>query len=98
VGKRSRTPNLDNDFPDPDTPTQIVRQAVVSALVGLIPGLAVSIALGKMMSAVLYGVVSMDAVTFVAFTILVALISVFAGYLPARPASRIDPIAALRCQ
>jgi ABC-type antimicrobial peptide transport system permease subunit len=47
------------------------------------------------MASALYGVVSVDAFTFVAFTLALAASALFAGYIPARRATQVDPVIAL---
>jgi ABC-type antimicrobial peptide transport system permease subunit len=46
----------------------------------------------------LFGVTPLDPATFVAVSALFALIAMFASYVPARRATRVDPIIALRCE
>jgi ABC-type antimicrobial peptide transport system permease subunit len=64
--------------------------------VGLGLGLPVALALGRVMSSVLSGVVVLDLFTFVAFTIVLSTVGLLAGYVPARRATKVDPMVALR--
>jgi len=48
--------------------------------------------------AFLFGVVRVDALTFTALTLLLALITALAAYIPACWATRVDPLVALRCE
>ena len=67
------------------------------ALVGGGPAsLVLAIALTRTLAKLLFGVSALDAVTFVAVAAAMALIAAAAIYLPARRATRIDPIIALR--
>ncbi|HZU25787.1 MAG TPA: ABC transporter permease [Bryobacteraceae bacterium] len=79
---------------------QVVRmtlgQALRIAAVGLAIGIPAAFALMRLMSAVLYGAVALDALTFAAFAATLAACALLAGYLPARRAASTDPIAALR--
>jgi len=74
----------------------IVRQGMRVALTGLAIGLVSALALGRVMSGLLFGVKATDPVTFAAAGILLATVALAACYLPARRAMHIDPIAALR--
>lgn len=74
----------------------VIRQGIVLALVGLALGLAGALALMRLMTSVLVAVSATDAVTFVGVTLLLALVVLLACFLPARRATRVDPMAALR--
>jgi putative ABC transport system permease protein len=74
----------------------VIRQGLILALIGLALGLAVALALTRLMTSVLYGVSATDALTFVGVTLVLALVVMLACYLPARRATRVDPMVALR--
>jgi predicted permease len=74
----------------------IIAQTLRLAAIGLFAGAAASWALGRALSGLLFGVSATDPATFLAMLALLAAVAAMAGYLPARRASRIDPIAALR--
>jgi predicted permease len=74
----------------------IIVQTLRLAAIGLFAGAAASWALGRALSGLLFGVSATDPATFLAMLALLAAVAALAGYLPARRASRIDPIAALR--
>ncbi len=76
----------------------VVKQAMRLALVGSACGLLAAFVLTRTMSKLLYGVRSTDPLTFVAVMLLVSGIALLASYLPARRATRIDPVTALRCE
>jgi putative ABC transport system permease protein len=63
---------------------------------GLIFGLIGSFAVTRVLSSLLYGVHSTDALTFTSVSLVLLIVAVLASYLPARRAMRIDPIVALR--
>jgi len=63
---------------------------------GLAAGVAVSIMLARMLTSLLYGVSAYDPITFLAVGVLLIATAALAGFLPARRASRIDPLTALR--
>jgi predicted permease len=74
----------------------VLKQGATLALIGLGIGLAGSLALTRLMSSVLYGVSATDVVTFAAVSGLLAAVILAACYIPARRASRVDPMIALR--
>jgi putative ABC transport system permease protein len=81
-----------------DVVAMVVRETLTVAFVGVVVGLLVSFALTRTMSGLLYGVAATDPLTFAgAATMLVAVVLV-AGYLPARRAARLDPVAVFRGQ
>ena len=73
----------------------VIGQALKLAALGLAIGLPVALALGRVMAGALFGVVALDPMTFVAFTLLLTGVATLAGYLPARRAMRVDPMVAL---
>jgi putative ABC transport system permease protein len=76
----------------------IIGQALKLAALGLAIGLPLALALGQVMAGALFGVVALDPMTFVAFTLLLTGVAALAGYLPARRAMRVDPLVALHCE
>jgi len=76
----------------------IVGQSLKLAALGLAIGLPVALALGRLMAGALFGVVALDPLTFVGFTMLLTGVALLAGYLPARRAMKVDPMVALRCE
>jgi len=71
-------------------------QGVVIAAFGLGVGVPIAFGLMKLMSSVLYNVVFIEPLMFLALTALLAASAMLAGYLPARRAASIDPLLALR--
>jgi ABC-type antimicrobial peptide transport system permease subunit len=63
---------------------------------GIALGMGASLALTRVMSALLFGVGPMDPVTYAAVSVGLAAVALLATWLPARRASRIDPVVALR--
>jgi putative ABC transport system permease protein len=76
----------------------VVGESLKLAVVGLAIGLAGSIAVGRALQRLLFGVQGTDAVTFAVTAALLVLVAFLASYLPARRAMRIDPMEALRVE
>lgn len=74
----------------------IVRQGMLLAMIGAGAGLIVAFGLTRLMRGILYGVTPTDVVTFAGVTVLLFLVALVASFIPARRATRIDPLAALR--
>jgi predicted permease len=74
----------------------IVLQTLILAGVGILGGVLGSWMLARAIRSLLFGVTSNDPVTFLIMLAVLTLVAAVAGYLPARRASRIDPVAALR--
>jgi predicted permease len=74
----------------------VLKQGMRLALVGLCIGLAAAFAATRLMSAVLYGVSPTDAVTFALVSSLLAAAVLMACFIPARRATKVDPMVALR--
>jgi len=74
----------------------IMRQGMSLALIGLVIGLVVGFAAAQLLVKVLFGVSPGDPLTFAGVTILLALVAALACYVPARRATKVDPIVALR--
>lgn len=79
-----------------DVQRRIMLQTVRPAGIGLVIGVAASWLLGRTLTGLLFGVTPTDPLTFGAMVLLLAIVAAVAGCLPARRASRIDAIAALR--
>ena len=74
----------------------VLGQGVRLILFGLAVGLAASFALTRVLRGMLYGVTPTDPLTFVAVSFLLASVALLACYIPARRATRVDPMVALR--
>jgi putative ABC transport system permease protein len=74
----------------------IVSQGFKLVLLGLGIGLTAALALMKIISSLLFGVTTKDPLTFGAVAVLLAIIALLACYIPARRATRLDPLRALR--
>jgi putative ABC transport system permease protein len=76
----------------------VLRQGVALVLVGTAVGLACAVGVSRSMTGVLYGVRPIDPPTFAAVAGLLIAVAVIACYIPARRATRVDPMIALRYQ
>lgn len=74
----------------------VVRESTMHAIVGVVIGLAMSAALAIGLRSILFGVTPIDPITYVSVVALLAVTSVVASYLPARRASRVNVVDALR--
>ncbi len=76
----------------------IVRQGMILAVVGVAIGLGAAVGLARFIATFLFGVTKWDPLVFVAVPVVLTIVALLAVWLPARRASRIDPIVALRCE
>jgi predicted permease len=74
----------------------ILLQTLGLAGIGIVVGTVASWALARTLSGLLFGVTSSDPITFAGMLVILTAVAALAGYLPARRASRIDPMSALR--
>ncbi len=76
----------------------VLREGFTLTLFGLIPGILASLALGKVVSSRLFGVRPVEPLILGGLALLLTAISLLACTIPARRATRVDPVVALRCQ
>jgi predicted permease len=74
----------------------VLGESLLLVVIGVGLGLAAAVGAGRFVRATLFGLTPTDAVTFTAAITLLVAVGVLAAYLPARRASRVDPMAALR--
>jgi predicted permease len=79
-----------------DVRGMILREVARMAAIGIIVGLPASYGVGKLTESILYGVQPADILTAVAAVLLIAVVAFCAGFFPARRATQINPITALR--
>jgi predicted permease len=76
----------------------VLKQGMLLALVGATVGIAVALPVARMAAGLLYGVSTTDPLTYAGITLLLLCVALLACYLPARRATRIDPLVALRVE
>jgi predicted permease len=76
----------------------VLREATRLVAAGVALGLAASMGSSRLLRSVLFGVSPVDPLTFVSVPVLLAVVALAAAYMPARRATRIDPLAALRTE
>jgi predicted permease len=74
----------------------VVRQGMILALIGIVVGLAAALALTRVMSSLLFGVTERDPITFGVVAALLIVVAFIACFVPARRATKVDPLVALR--
>jgi ABC-type antimicrobial peptide transport system permease subunit len=78
--------------------TLVIRQGAILAAVGIGLGLAVAAAGARFLQGLLFGITPLDPKTFVAVSLMFGLVTTFASYVPARRATKVDPMVALRSE
>jgi putative ABC transport system permease protein len=81
-----------------DVLSLVVRQGMSTALLGVLVGGAAALALSRVMARLLFGVGATDPATYAGIALLVAAVAFVACYLPARRATRVSPVVALRAE
>jgi predicted permease len=76
----------------------VLKQAGLIVATGVLVGLGIALIAGRGLESLLYGVEGADPLTFAAMSVLLVAIALLASYIPARRATRIDPLEALRTQ
>ncbi len=74
----------------------VLRQALTLVSIGVAIGLAIALGVGRLFTSVLFEVKPTDPLTFVAVALLLAAVAMLASYIPARRATKVDPMVALR--
>jgi predicted permease len=75
----------------------VMRESMVLVVAGVVIGLAIALAAGRLVATLLYGLAATDVMTMIGAIAVMVIVSAIAGYLPARRASRVDPMVALHC-
>jgi ABC-type antimicrobial peptide transport system permease subunit len=73
----------------------VMTESMTLVILGIVVGLAAALAAGRLVTALLFGLAATDALSLVAATLVMVIVSSLAAYLPARRAARVDPLVAL---
>lgn len=76
----------------------VLREGLAPVLIGVAIGLPAALAGARLITSLLFGLTPADPLTICVATMLLLAVAALAGYLPARKASRVDPMTALRCE
>ena len=74
----------------------VMKQAIEITLAGWLLGLGLALGFTRFLSSLLYGIRPTDRLTFAAVSVLLIVVATLASYIPARRATRVDPLVALR--
>ena len=81
-----------------DVLQMVLREALQQVVIGMAIGIPVALAGARMIASMLFGVKTTDPVTISVAVLVMGTVAFVAGYLPARRATQVDPMVALRCE
>jgi ABC-type antimicrobial peptide transport system permease subunit len=76
--------------------TLVLGQGLYTAAIGIAVGIGAAFVATRAMASLLYGLSATDPVTFAAVAVVLVVVALLASYLPARRATKVDPMVALR--
>jgi putative ABC transport system permease protein len=80
----------------PDVLALVIKQGMALVVMGIVAGAVLSLGLTRLISGMLFGITATDPLTFAGVAVLLGTVAFLANYLPARRASKVDPMVALR--
>jgi ABC-type antimicrobial peptide transport system permease subunit len=81
-----------------DIVRRVLQRSLALSAAGLLAGLLVALALSRLLASLLFGVGATDPATYGGVAALLLLVSAIASWIPARRATRVDPVSALRSE
>jgi putative ABC transport system permease protein len=81
---------------DSDVLGAVMRRGLMLTMIGTVIGLGASLVLSRVLANLLFGVSALDPLTFVVVALVLAIVALLACYVPARRATKVDPMVALR--
>jgi ABC-type antimicrobial peptide transport system permease subunit len=81
-----------------DVARLVLRRGMAPVWIGMLIGAGSALAVTRLLASFLYGVSVTDPATFAAVALLFGIVSLVAAYIPARRATKVDPMIALRCE
>ncbi len=76
----------------------VLRETALMVVIGILIGVPAALICGRFVESSLFGLAVLDPLTLTLSVLVIAAVAVLAGYVPARRASRVDPLIALRCE
>jgi putative ABC transport system permease protein len=76
----------------------VVREGMTLVVIGVVIGLGAALLVTRLMTGLLYNVTATDPVTFVLIALLLTAVALLACWIPARRATKVDPMISLRCE
>ena len=76
----------------------VLRQGIILTTIGIACGIAGAAAVTRYLEAMLFDLTPLDPMTFIAVSLMFALVAMIASFVPARRATKVDPMVALRCE